>query len=44
MEAFGITTVGGAKRLLDKCNPNTKVHLVRATFLQRELKQFIAEN
>ena len=44
MSGLGITTVGQAKKLLDKCNPSMKLGITRANFLQKELKFFLEAN
>jgi hypothetical protein len=44
MSGLGITTVGQAKRLLDKCNPNVQLGTTRANYLQKELNAYLASN
>ena len=44
MEGFGIKTIGQAKKMLDKCNPNVMVCTARASTLKRELNEYIKDN
>ncbi len=44
MSGLGITTVGQAKKLLDKCEPNMQLGTARANYLQKELRAYLQAN